>query len=78
MQETSIEWEEQKPRTEFRVKDEGKASAEPEKGGFSLHFILFQALEKPSLFLSKITIVFTAPKLPCLPSTDTQVLCSFG
>ena len=60
------------------MKDEGKASAEPEKGGFPLHFILFPALEKPSLFLSKITIVFTDPKLPCLPSTNTEVLCSFG
>ena len=36
--ETSIAWEEQKLRTEFRVEDEEKASAEPEKGGVFFAF----------------------------------------
>lgn len=36
--ETSIACEEQKPRTEFRVEDEEKASAEPEKGGVFFAF----------------------------------------
>lgn len=38
IQETSTAWEEQQLRTEFRVEDEEKASAEPENGGFLFAF----------------------------------------
>lgn len=72
-----MDWEEQEPSSQFRVKEEEEASAESEKGGFFFYSFLFCFHFLNSPFRLKISIVFTTPKLSQLPNAKAQLLGSF-